>query len=509
MQEVTLDMLRNLRQGRRLNSKYETRDLRRFLSCLDFSPQLITLFLKAMSKAGQLPDIIDAFHSILFSVVQLPLEGPESRLVRVAQKKFLDLGRLDNGYELQKLLLCLAQFSMFIPCGLHDEVFFPSAKSFLGYLRVCQVLEWPSSADASIVQPGVELSEVPSEMRRQLSELAKESIDPFCVLIEQLIDSDLVEFTRQSLQNEESRTAIEDYYEGSFGTKATHQLLLKLNYLRINPILTQYLRSQFDEGTTGPSHGFSQTRLLIAFCAYYKSFSISRWNEYASHQPNQSQAIDTTVTPEEGAFTSDSVFLHDASNIYSCVHIALALTHPTMRWQLLPFNVLNDLMNTAMRTFNPNALYKPLPTGYFTEETILALLRAVISYYEAAPRAERDSPTPLRITATLSQGECWLMSFIGGSLYSDIDVNHRQITTRIRAAIAKLQKLRTKYGTPGEPPSASETLLGDLLEDIQGQSARDARFRRLIGEESHGEYLDEVKKSSLLAAAFKAGMRFK
>lgn len=462
-----------------------------------------------MSKADQLPNMVGALHNVLFSVVQLPLDDPESRVVRVAQKTFLDLGRLDNGYELQKLLLCLAQFSIFIPCGLDDEVFFPSAKSYLGYLRVCQVLEWPSSADASIVQPGVEISEVPSQMRRQLSELAKESIEPFCVLIEQLIDSDLVEFTRQSLQNEESRTAIENYHEGPAGTDSTYQLLMKLHYLRINPILTQYLRSQFGEGTSGPSHGFSQTGLMIAFCAYYKSFSISRWDEYASQQPNRSQPGDTTATADEGAFTSDSVFLHDACNIYSCVHIALALPHPAMRWPLLPVNVLNDLMRTAMRTFNPNILYKPLPTGFYTEESILILLRAVISYYEAAPRAERDSPTPLRITAMLSQGECWLMSYIGASAYSEIDVYHRQIKSRIRAAIVKMQKLRTKYGAPGEAPSASETGLGYLLEDIESQGAHDTRIRRLIGEESHADLVHEVRENNLLAAAFKGGMRFK
>lgn len=482
--------------------------MRRFLNCLDFNPQLITLFLKAMSKAGQLTNMVDALHNILFSVVQLPLDNPESRMVRVAQKTFTDLGRLDDGYELQKLLLCLAQFSIFIPCGLNDEVFFPSAKSFLGYLRVCQVLEWPSSADATIVQPGVEISKVPSQMRQQLAELAKESIDPFCVLIQHLIDSDLVEFTRQSLQNEESRAAIEDYHDRPSGIESTRQLLEKLTYLRINPILTQYLRSQFGEGISGPSHGFSQTGLLIAFCAYFKSFSVSRWNEYALHRSNGSQSIENIANAEGGgAFTSDSVFLHDASNIYSCVHIALALPHQAMRWPLLPIDVLSELMSIAMRTFNPHAVYKALPTGFFTEETILGLLRAVISYYEAAPRAERESPTPLRIAAMLAQGECWLMFHIGESNYSDVDVYHRQIKSCIKGAIAKMQKLRLEYGTPGEPPSGSERGLKDLLDDISTQDAHDRNVRRLIGEESHGDMLDEIRENNLFATAYKGGMR--
>ena len=347
-------------------------------------------------------------------------------------------------------------------------------------------------------------------MQLQLSELAKESINPFCVLIKRLIRSGLLEFTVQSLENKKSRIAIRNYDSGLSGTHSTHQLLKKLNYLRINPILTQYLRSQFGEGTRGPSHGFSQTGLLMAFCAYYKSFSISSWDEYASHQSNGSQPVDTTATAMKEAFTSDSVFFHDASNIYSSVHIALALSHPAMRWPLLPFNVLNDLTSIAMRTFNPNILCtKPLPTGVFTEETILSLIRAVISYYEAAPRAERESPTPLRIAATLSQGECWLMSFIGASEYSDIDVYHRQIETCIKGAITKLQKLRTRYGTPGEPPSSSETGLRYLLDDILTQRAHDKNVKRLIGNENWGELLDEVKENNLFAIAVRGGLKVK
>lgn len=106
------------------NSKYETRDMRRLLNCLDYNPQLITLFLKAMSKAGQLPNMEEALHNVLFSTAQLPLDDPESRIVRVTRITFTDLGRLENGCDLQKLLLCLVQFSNFIPCGLHDELFF-------------------------------------------------------------------------------------------------------------------------------------------------------------------------------------------------------------------------------------------------------------------------------------------------------------------------------------------------------------------------------------------------
>lgn len=508
VQEVTLDMLRSMRQIRKLTSKYETRDMRRFLNCLDYNPQLITLFLKAMSRGGQSPNMEEALHNVLFSVVQLPLDDPESRVVRVAQATFTDLGNLHNGGELQKLLLLLSQFSNFIPCGLHSEIFFPSAQCYLGYLRVFQVLEWPASADVSIVQPGVDLSEDPSQMYRQLSELAKESIDPFCVLVARLILSGLVEFTTQSLRNEESLNAINDYKSGPFGTKRTRKLLMKLNYLRINPILTQYLRSQFSTGTSGPSHGFSQTGLLMAYCAYYRSFSISSWDEYASHRPNESPPVETTATAADGAFTIDSVFFHDACNIYSSVHIALALPHPTMKWRLLPVDVLNDLTNIAMRTFNPHTPYRPLPTGVFTEETILGLLRAVISYYDAAPRAERESPTPLRTAAILSQGECWLMSFVGASEYSDIDVYRRHIRSRINGAVTRMQKLRIKYAPPGEPPSSSERALGYLLEDILTRRTDDGQIRRLVGEERWGEHLDDVVENNLLATAVRGGLLY-
>ncbi|KFA80049.1 hypothetical protein S40288_10656 [Stachybotrys chartarum IBT 40288] len=506
VQEVTLDMLRGMRQSRKLTSKYETRDMRRFLKCLDYNPQLIALFLKTMSRAGQSPSMEEALHNVLFSVVKLPPDDPESRLVRVAQATFTDLGKLQNGGELQKLLLLLSQFSNFIPCGLHDEIFFPSAQCYLGYLRVFQVLEWPASADASIVQPGVDLSKDPSEMYRQLSELAKESIDPFCVLVARLIRSGLVEFTIQSLKNEESLDAINDYKRGPFGINRTRKLLMKLNYLRINPILTQYLRSQFSRGTSGPSHGFSQTSLLMAYCAYYRSFSISSWDEYASHRPNESPPVETTTPAADGAFTTDSVFFHDASNIYSSVHIALTLPHPTMRWRLLPVDVLNDLITIAMRTFNPHTPYRPLPTGVFTEETILGLLRAVISYYDAAPRAERESPTPLRTTAILSQGECWLMSFVGASEYSDIEVYRRGIRSCINGAVARMQKLRIKYGPPGEPPSSSETALGYLLEDILTRRTDNGNIRRLVGEERWEEHLDDVVENNLLATAIRGGL---
>ena len=166
--------------------------------------------------------------------------------------------------------------------------------------------------------------------------------------------------------------------------------------------------------------------------------------------------------------------------------------------------------------YNPQLItlfLKAMSTGQLPnmeeEETILSLIRAVISYYEAAPRAERESPTPLRIAATLSQGECWLMSFIGASGYSDIDVYHRQIETCIKGAITKLQKLRTRYGTPGEPPSSSETGLRYLLDDILTQRAHNKNVKRLIGNENWGELLDEVKENNLFATAVRGGLKVK
>lgn len=72
----------------------------------------------------------------------------------------------------------------------------------------------------------------------------------------------------------------------------------------------------------------------------------------------------------------------------------------------LPLQRFNDLTSIAMRTFNFNTLYKPLHSGIFTEESILSLLKIMMSRHETAPRAERESLKPLRIAALLSQGQC-------------------------------------------------------------------------------------------------------
>lgn len=78
----------------------------------------------------------------------------------------------------------------------------------------------------------------------------------------------------------------------------------------------------------------------MAFYANYKSSLISSQVEYASHQSNRSRLVDTTATTTKEVFTSDPIFLHDAFNIYSSVHIALALPHAVMGWPLFLFNVL-------------------------------------------------------------------------------------------------------------------------------------------------------------------------
>lgn len=98
------------------------------------------------------------------------------------------------------------------------------------------------------------------------------------------------------------------------------------------------------------------------------------------------------------------------------------------------------------------------------------------------------------------------MLFIKASEYSDVDVYHRQIKSCITGAITNMQRLRTMYETPEESSSSNETGLEYLLDDILIQQADDKNVRRLIGDESWGELLDEVKKNNLLAAAVKGGL---
>ena len=495
----------------RLGSKYETRNLGRVLQCLEQNPLIITLFLQTMSEAGLLSNMTDALHNILFGTVPLPFIGPQSRMVCAAQKAYTDLNSMANGQDLQKLALCLCYFNNVIPCSLDEKVFFPSAICYLAYLRVHLALPWPSTADPSIVRESVELSKNPSQLRTQLVHLSQESVDSFCVLIEYFLDTGLVDFTSQDQQNQTSSQAIDKWRDLSPGVASTRLLLSKLRYLRINPVLTHYLRGQAEPQTFTKGdeilrpHGLNMLMVQAAYCSYFKSFSKGSMEEHDSrHQTINPQP---SITNSKAAISaSDVVFYYDAPNFYSVVHTAIAMQHPKLRWELTPVWALLDLASKGMRTFNPHVAYEPLRTGAFTEETILSMLRLVVAYYDSAPRGERDSLTPLTYAALCSNAECWLMSFVGGSHYSDIEVYRRQLRGRTTSALSKMRKLRVLYGAPGAPHHTTELLLQELLEDTVSERADQGVFRRIIGDESWRNYLDERSESSLYATAVRGGV---
>lgn len=510
-----MDILRDLRVPVELNSPSEKGDLRRITECLDNNPQLIRMFLKVMSEAGLLSSMMRGLHHLLYRAVRLPVEDAESRLVRIAHDTFANMDKLKNGHELRKLLLCLAPFNNFIPCGFHDELFFPSAACYFGYLRQCQVLEWPSSADPGVLKQGDELSKDPSLMYFQLSHLAEESKELFYILIKQLLDSGLVDFAPQTAEITEMSDAVEEHHnrveDGT--TRATQKLLAKLAYLRINPILTHYLRSQFGKATGETTHGLKYPLLLMAYCSYYKLFSASRWNEHDSQQPNRTGSDIGTTNRGENRFTSDSVYLHDTPNIYSVVQIALEMSHPTARWMLLPSFALIELGNMAAHTFRPHVWpYEPLPTGAFTEETILIMLHKVLSYWDSAPRAERDSPTPLKIAAALSFTHCVAALMIGQSQFSDFGIDRRLLSTSIKRAMVTHRRLREIYGTPRQPPTFQERFLQAMLEDTAPEPSGldDTRLRRIIGEERWLEIeqsrRDNDRVEQLVNAAIRGGL---
>lgn len=492
----------------KLGSKYETQDLGRVLQCLEQNPLIITLFLQTMSRAGLLSNMKDALHNILFGTIPLPFTGPHSRMVCAAQKAYTDLNSMANGQDLQKLALCLCYFNNVIPCSLDEKVFFPSATCYLAYLRVRFALPWPSTADPSIVREGVELSKNPSQLRTQLVHLSKESVDSFCVLIEHFLGTGLVDFTSQDQKDETSSRAIREWRAG---VASTCLLLSKLKYLRINPVLTHYLRGQAEPQTSTkgeiilPPHGLNLLMVQVAYCSYFKLFSKRSMEEHDSRHQTANPQPSSTTNIQAAVSASDVVFYYDAPNFYSVAHTAIAMQHPKLRWELTPVWALLDLASKGMRTFNPLVAYEPLRTGTFTEETILSMLRLVVAYYDSAPRGERDSLTPLTYAALCSSAECWLMSFVGGSDYSDIDVYRRQIRGRMTSALSNMRKLRVLYGAPGAPPDTAELFLQELLENTVSERADQREFRRIIGDESWRNYLDE-SESLLFATAVRGGV---
>ena len=495
----------------KLGSKYETRNLGRILQCLEQNPLIIILFLQTMSKAGLLSNMKDALHNILFGTIPLPFVGPQSRMVCAAQRAYTDLSSMANGQDLQKLALCLCYFNNVIPCSLDEKVFFPSATCYLAYLRVLFALPWPSTADPSIVRESVELSKNPSQLRTQLAHLSQESLDSFCVLIEHFLGTGLVDFMSQDQQDETSRRAIDKWKESSPGVASTRLLLSKLKYLRINPVLTHYLRGQAEPQTSTKGeiilrpHGLNLLMVRGAYCSYFKSFSKKSMEEHDSrHQTANPQPSITNLQAAISA--SDVVFYYDAPNFYSVAHTAIAMQHPKLRWELTPVWALLDLASKGMRTFNPLVAYEPLRTGAFTEETILSMLRLVVAYYDSAPRGERDSLTPLTYAALCSNAECRLMSFVGGSDYSDIEVYRKQIRGRMTSALSNMRKLRVLYGAPGAPPDTAELHLQELLEDTVSERVDQREFRRIIGDESWRNYLDERSESLLYATAVRGGV---
>ena len=286
---------------------------------------------------------------------------------------------------------------------------------------------------------------------------------------------------------------------------------VKLKYLRINPVLTHYLRGQAKPQTSTKGeiisrpHGLNLLLVQEAFCSYFKSFSKRSMEEHDSrHQAANPQP--STTNPQAAISASDVVFYYDAPNFYSVAHTAIAMQDPKLRWELTPVWALLDLAGKGMRTFNPLVAYEPLRTGAITEETILNMLRLVVAYYDSAPRGERDSLTPLTYAALCANAECWLMSFVGGSDYSDIVVNRRPFRARSTSALSNRRNRSVLHGAPGAPPASAELLLQELYEDTISERAGQREFRRMIGDESWRSYLDERSESSLFATAVRGGV---
>lgn len=514
---MTLDILRDLGRPFVLESELESRDLRRVSNRLDDNPQLIRMFLKGVSEMtpGMPFRTTRVLRQLLLSVVHMSLEDPGSRMVRIAHTTFTNIGRLNHGHKLQKLLLGFAFFNNFIPCGLHDKFFFPSARSYLGYLTHCHILEWPTTADPGVVKQYNPLSQDPSLMYFQLSHLAEESEELFCVLVEQLLDSGLVDFPEQTEEITEMREAVVKYdsREEDRDISAVKELLAELAYLCISPVLTNYLRSQFRDSANSSPHGVDLTLLVLAYCSYYKSFSASRWDEHDSHQPGRSSLV-VTSTPDKGEhFTSDSVYLHDTRNVWSAVHIALAMENPNMIWKSFPSSALLDLGNMAtQRLGRPAWPYKALSTGGFTEETIFDMLDAVLSYWDSTPRAEQESPTPLRIACDLSMIQCGMVQVIGDSPFTKFDMDQRQQRKLVKRAIDAHRRLRKTYGTPGQPRTTQEKFLASMLEHITPgpRTIDDERLRRTVGDERWNELQQEQQENgrvtALVATAIMGGL---
>lgn len=493
-----------------LGSRYETRDLGRVLQCLEQNPLIIKLFLQTMSEADLLSDMEDALHNISLGTVPLPLTGPQSQMVCAAQKAYTDLRFMANGQDLQKLALCLCYFNNVIPCSLDEKVFFPSATCFLAHLRVFSVLPWPSTIDPSIAREGVELSKNRAQLRTQLVHLSLDLVDSFCILMEHFLSTRLVYFRSQDQQDKTSAQAIKDWDRSS--PRDTRSLLSKLKYLRINPVLTHYLRGQAEPQTSTKGdialrpHGLNLLLVQAALCSYFKLFSKSSMEEHDSRrQTADSQSSTNDSQPAISA--SDIVFYNDAPNFLSAIYTAIAMEHPKLQWELLPVWALHDLASKGMRTFISTAVYEPLRTGAFTEETILGMLRLVVAYYDSAPRGERDSFTPLTYAAVCSNAECWLMSFVGGSDYSDIEIYRREIQRRMTNALSIMKKLRTLHEAPGTPPDTAELALEELLEYTKAERADQIVFRRRIGDERWRDYLDGRTEDSLFATAYRGGAR--
>ena len=512
--QFALELLKQLKYSPKKGSSPEAHDIRLVLHLLDYNPLTITLFFKTMSVAGKLSSMSEVARIILTGIVELPLVDSETCMCAYARKTYTDLSKLDNGQQLQKLMLCLAPFSMAIPCSLNDDVYFPSIKAYIGWLIIWNELGLDPETSISKAPPDLSLEKDSSLLRAHMIETAKLWVSSFKILVEHLIRSKLLGFTPQDLEDKTLYAVQSDYWEylsegAEPSSDATGKLLMSLKYLWINPILSHYLRTLFvrQEQTPGanPStNGLSWSGLKCAYSSYYKLFCMSDWDEHAASINDESSARSEPRSAIEN-HPSKFVFTIDSANIYGAIYTSMSLHHPTLRWSLLPMRVATDLNALTVRAFTTVA-YKSLAMAYFTEKHLLDMITEILAKYDGAPRAERYSISPLRIATILSSAECFLLFTIGQSEYSDLGVDRELLVGRTKRALKLRSKLdRLSSGGRG-PQSLSDRWLVDMMEDVLKEKKETSRTRRVVGEEAWERLLVSMEENSRVAAAVKGGL---
>ncbi len=512
--DFAIELLKQLRYSPNREISSEAHDVRLILHLLDYNPLIITLFLKTMSVAGMLSSMSEVAHTILTGAIELPLIDSESSLCAQAHNSYTDLSKLDNGQRLQKLMLCLAPFSMAIPCSLNDSIFFPSIKAYIGWLVTWNELDFNPETPVSKIPHGLSLEKDSLFLRSRMIGAAELWVGRFEILVEHLMRSKLLDFTPQDLEDgnlDAVRKVYGDYLseEAEPSSDATGKLLRSLRYLWINPVLSHHLRTFFvrqerNPEAKPPTHGLSLSGLNCAYSSYYKLFCMSSWDKHAASM-NAGPVSRNEGTPAVEDHPTKFVFTVDTANIYGAIYTSMSLHPPALRWSLLPMSAATDLNTLTARAFTMYA-YKPLAMAYFTEKHLLDMISMILAKYEAALRAERDSITALTTAAVLSFAECTLLFTIGQSEYSDLEVDRKLLVRRTQRALKLTSKLDESKSHGRGPRSSSNKWLEDMMEEVQGEKKQTSRTRRLLGEEGWNGLLVSIEENMRVAAAIKGGV---